>query len=153
MGTRQLCRLTALFAVGLCVLPAMASGATARWTGKTNQGRAAIAHVGDDGRIRLIKTKYKADCRKPRYTWSSSQLWKDAPEGPIEQGNGQFSDSGPLSGPYKRGSFTVEGSVAGTIADGRIKGTQSLVIRVYNAQKRQIDVCKSNIRFTIRAPN
>jgi hypothetical protein len=153
MGTRQLGRSVAVFAVALCVLPAVASGATARWTGKTNQGRAAIAHVRDDGRIRLIKTKYKASCRKAGYTWVSSQLWKDAPEGPIEQGGGQFSDSGPLSGPYKRGSYTIEGSVAGTIADGRIRGTQSLVIRIYNRQKRQIDVCKSNIRFTVRAPS
>jgi hypothetical protein len=74
------------------------------------------------------------------------------PEGPIEQGNGQFSDSGPWSDSYKRGSYTVEGSISGTIANGRIDGTQSLVIRLFNKQKRQIDVCKSKIRFTVRAP-
>src|SRR4051812_13653725 len=139
-------------AFALCALPASASAATARWTGKTNQRRAAIAHVRDDGRLRLMKVKYKADCRKPGYTWTSAQIWKDLPEGPIEQGNGQFSDSGSLTDTYKRGSFTVEGSVSGTIANGRIDGTQSLVIRLFNKQKRQIDVCKSNIRFTARAP-
>jgi len=142
----------AMAALGAGLGASTAAAATARWTGKTNQGRAAIAHVRDDGRIRLIKTKYKAGCRKPGYTWVSQQLWKDLPEGPIEQGNGQFSDSGLLTDTYKQGSFTVDGSVSGTIADNRIEGTQSLVIRLFNRQKRQIDVCKSKIRFTVRAP-
>ena len=46
--------------------------------------------------------------------------------------------------------MTIEGSIAGTITDTRIDGKQTLVIRVYNAQKRQIDFCKSRISFTVR---
>ena len=147
MRFRLLAATLALF--GVVAVQATAHGTHGRWTGKTNQGRAAIVKV-DEGRITLIKTKYKARCRNKRFTWTSQQIWQDKPDGPIEQADGQFSDSGPWSHPYKRGSVTIEGSIAGTMTDTRIDGKQTLVIRVFNARQRQIDVCKSRISFTVR---
>jgi hypothetical protein len=149
-GTR-LAGAVAATALGLGAA-APAEAAIVKWTGKTNQGRGAFAWVRD-GRIVLVKTKYRARCRNKRVVWNGQQFWRDVPEDPIEQGNGQFSDGGTLEERYKRGKVRFEGLLSGTMGPDLIEGGQIMRIRMFNRQGRQINVCKRAINFKLRPPS
>jgi hypothetical protein len=147
VGTRRLFLILAGFALLLCALPAPASAAMRKATGKTNQGLAALAWVRDDNSVALVKLKYKTRCRAPGYTAGSTIYFRDNERKPFVRDGALFSDGGKFEGPYKRGKVVFTTAMAGgPSADGGWEGTFRVQMRFYNRQGRQIDFCKTGVR-------
>ena len=93
MGTRQLCRLTALFAVTACVVPAAADAAMRKATGETSQGRGALVWVRDDNSVALVKVQWRAACRRS-VPATGSLYFRDNQRQPFVRDGARFSDGG-----------------------------------------------------------
>ena len=147
MGTRRLFLLMAVAAVALTALPATASAAMRKATGKTSQGLAALTWVRDDNSVALVKLRYKTRCRAPGYTAGSTIYFRDNERKPFVRDGARFSDGGKFESPYKRGKVVVTTAMAGgPSADGGTEGTFRVQMRFYNRQGRQIDFCKTGVK-------
>jgi hypothetical protein len=132
-------------AVALCALPASASAALRKATGKTSQGKRALAHIREDNSVALVKLYYAADCRKPTFKYSAGIYFRDVPDAPFQRQGDAFSDGGPLKRKLSKGRYAkLVGQMTGApSAAGGWEGTLQITVRVYNRKDKQIDACKT----------
>ena len=144
MGTRRLSWGIALCMVALCALPATASAAMRKATGKTNQGKAVSAWIRGDNSVALVKFAFKAKCRDPGYYWTDKMYFRDRPEGPFERQGEAFSDGGKYKMKYKDGPATFVANMTGAPSPaGGWEGTFRISVRAYNRRGKMIDFCKT----------
>jgi hypothetical protein len=114
-------------------------------TGKTSQGKRALAHIREDNSVEFVKLNYVADCRKPGFKYSAGINFKDVPDAPFQRQGDAFSDGGPLKRKLPNGRYAkLVGQMAGApSAAGGWEGTLQITVRVYSRKGKRIDACKT----------
>jgi hypothetical protein len=146
MGIRRVLAGMLVVAVALCALPAAASAAMRKATGKTSQRLPALVWVRDDGSVALVKVKYRARCRAPGFRSSGVMYYRDNERKPFVRNGAQFSDSGKFEETSRgvRTVFTTSMS-GGPSADGGFEGNFRVQTRYYRKGKR-FDFCQTGVR-------
>jgi hypothetical protein len=154
MGARRLGSLTALGAVWLCALPAVAIAAMHKATGETSQRMPALVWARDDGAVVLVKVKYKGRCRAPGFRSKGVMYYRDTQTKPFGRDGASFSDGGKFE-TKRRGAkmiFTTAMSGAPS-AGGGWEGTFRVQTRWFDRRGRQIDFCQTGLRrWKVGAP-
>ena len=154
MGARPLVSGIAVIAATLCALPATATAAMRKATGKTSQRQPALAWVRDDGSVALVKVKYRARCRAPGYRSSGVMYYRDNTRKPFVRDGARFSDSGKFETKDRRGKIVFTTSMAGgPSADGGWEGSFRVQTRWFDRRGHQIDFCQTGVRkWKVAAP-
>jgi hypothetical protein len=130
--------------VVLSALPATASAANRKATGKTSQGRQALVWVRGDGSVSYVRVRFKADCRKPDYVWTDGMFFRDRAPEPFQRDGAMFSNGGKFKKPYPGGSAAFNTMMTGgPSADGGFEGTFRVSVRLYSRKHRLRDVCRA----------
>jgi hypothetical protein len=133
----------------LLALPSTASAE--KWVGKSRSVPRGVVETNPDGTIKVVKLRYKVDCRRRDFDWRSTVSWVSTPQNPIEQQGTTFSDSGTNEGDLERGyRATVTLGLAGRfLADGRVSVRQTVDSTV-TLRGRPFDRCRGTVRFVGR---
>jgi hypothetical protein len=145
-GTRRarLAAAVAATAVALSAVPATASAANRKATGKTQQRLPSLAWVREDNSIALVKLTYRAECRAPGYYWRDRVYFVDNAKRPFQREGANFSDGGKFEMKYREGPAIFNTKMTGGPSpEGGWQGTFAITVRVYNKRKKLTDFCRT----------
>jgi hypothetical protein len=146
MGIRRVWVGMLVCAVGMSALPAVASAAMRKATGKTSQRLPALVWVRDDGSVSLVKVKYRGSCRARGFRSTGVIYYRDNTRKPFVRDGALFSDGGTFEDTIRgvRTVFTTAMS-GGPSADGGFEGNFRVQTRYYR-KGRRIDFCQTGVR-------